>query len=125
MSLAQRLEEAASALPAEADAIRPANGDPFVLLDALDAEGAARVLAWLLAHAPDEGEELADAWLHEPPAAEILGCIDAKALPKAGRKVVRRLLHRAKSAGLEVASAAPKAEARVGRLAKIEETIPE
>ena len=43
MSLAEALENAATALEQDADAIRPANGDPFQLLDALD--DAAAVLA--------------------------------------------------------------------------------
>ena len=43
MSLAGALEQAASALPDAADAIRPANGDPVRLLELLDPETAARV----------------------------------------------------------------------------------
>ena len=37
VGLPEALERAASALPAEADAIRPANGDPAQLLDLLGA----------------------------------------------------------------------------------------
>ena len=43
MSLAEALERAATALPDDADAICPANGDPLVLLDRLDDESAVRV----------------------------------------------------------------------------------
>ena len=49
VGLPEALERAATALPGDADAIRPANGDPAALLRALDAEAAARVLGWLLA----------------------------------------------------------------------------
>ena len=62
MSLSEALEAAASALAGDADAIRPANGDPVRLLSFLDPDAAARVLGWLLAHRPGEGTELADAW---------------------------------------------------------------
>ena len=66
MSLAAVLEEAASALPEYADAIRPANGDPFQLLKGLGPDGAASVLSWLLLHAPDTAGELANDWAEEP-----------------------------------------------------------
>ena len=60
MSLADALEAAATALAAEAEAIRPANGDAARLLAALPSEGARRVAAWLLANRPVDAEELAD-----------------------------------------------------------------
>ena len=70
VGLPEALERAASALPGDADAIRPANGDPAALLRALDAEAAARVLGWLLAHEPEAGAELADTWAEDPGRGE-------------------------------------------------------
>jgi len=103
MSLAERLEDAAAALPAEADAIRPANGDPAALLQGLDRAGAARVLRWLLDHAPAEAGELAEDWLHEASGVAALEALDVEGLAKPGRKVLRRLLHHARSSGIEIA----------------------
>ena len=68
VGLPEALERAATALPSDADAIRPANGDPGALLRALDAEAAARVLGWLLQFEPEAGSELAAAWAEEPDA---------------------------------------------------------
>ena len=48
IGLPEALERAASALSADADSIRPANGDPTSLLALLGPEGAPRVLRWLL-----------------------------------------------------------------------------
>ena len=62
VGLPEALERAASALPADADAIRPANGDPFQLLELLSGEAPGRVLAWLLEHESAAGVELAFAW---------------------------------------------------------------
>ena len=62
IGLPEALERAAEALASDADAIRPANGDPTRLLELLDADAATRVLAWLLANEPAEGAELAEAW---------------------------------------------------------------
>ena len=93
MSLPEALEAAASALTGDADAIRPANGDPVRLLSLLDPAAAARVLGWILAQRPAAGAELADAWLVEPAGEEILLSIDEGSLPKAGRKVLRRVRH--------------------------------
>jgi hypothetical protein len=120
MSLAESLEEAAEALPADADAIRPANGDPRLLLDGLDAGAATRVLSWLLGNAPEAGEELAGAWLEEEAGVVALGALDEASLPKAGRKVVRRILHRARSRGLVVDGAAESASPKVARLPKVD-----
>jgi hypothetical protein len=77
------------------------------LLASLDPDAAARVLGWILAHRPKEGDELADAWLEEPAGAEILLALDDGSLPKAGRKVLRRVRHRLRSRGVEVAEKAP------------------
>jgi len=63
VSLAAALERAAEALTADADAIRPANGDPDRLLRDLEPAAAVRLLDWLLREAPDAGEELVEAWL--------------------------------------------------------------
>lgn len=126
MSLAERLEEAASALPTEADAIRPANGDPTALLQSLAPEGAARVLSWLLEHGPDDAEEVAEVWLHEPAGIAALERVDAKQLPKPSRKLLRRWLHRVRSSGLEVVDpSAVASEPKVARLQKVEAPIDE
>lgn len=126
MSLAERLEEAANALPDEADAIRPANGDPTALLQTLSPEAAPRVLRWLLDHAPSEAEELAEDWLQAPGGAAAVEALDVSGLAKPGRKVLRRLLHRARSSGLDVADPAAKsAEPKVARLPKVEAPIDE
>ena len=72
MSLPEALEAAADALRGDADAIRPANGDPVRLLSSLDPDAAARVLGWVLVHRPEDGAELADAWGSEASGREIL-----------------------------------------------------
>ncbi len=126
MSLAERLEEAATALPDEADAIRPANGDPMALLQTLAPESAPRVLRWLLEHGPAEAEELLDDWLHEPAGLAAIEALDVAGLAKPGRKVLRRTLHRAKSSGLDVTDPVAKgAEPKVGRLPDVDERIDE
>lgn len=126
MSLAERLEDAASALPSEADAIRPANGDPSALLGALEADAAARVLGWLLEHGPDEAEELAEEWLQDDAGVAAVEALDVSGLAKPGRKVLRRLLHRARSSGLEIAEpGGSKGDQKVARLPKVETPIDE
>lgn len=122
MSLPERLEQAALALPDDADAIRPANGDPHQLLAGLDAEAAERVLAWLLAHSPDEAALLAGAWLDEPEGPAVLARIDEADLPKAGRKALRRVLHGARSRGIDIASGA-RSVAKVARLPDLDQEI--
>ena len=103
VGLPEALERAASALDADADAIRPANGDPSQLLRGLDAEAATRVLAWLLEHVPAAGAELAAAWAEEPDAgaAPILA-IPEEGLPKPARKTLRRARHQLRSRGVAV-----------------------
>ncbi len=54
VGLPEALERAASALPQDADAIRPANGDPVQLAQALSDTEASRVLCWLLGNEPDQ-----------------------------------------------------------------------
>ncbi|MDJ0864523.1 MAG: hypothetical protein QNK03_00345 [Myxococcota bacterium] len=108
MSLASALERAAEALPAQAEAIRPANGDPARLLSALASDAAPGVLAWLLEAEPAAGEELALAWADLEPGAAALSAVEASALPKAGRKALRRAQHRLRSRGVSVPRAQPR-----------------
>ena len=106
MSLADALEAAATALPEHADAIRPANGDPDRLLALLGA-AAPPVLAWLLSERPEDGAELAEAWADAEDGANAVLAVAGASLPKAGRKVLRRVLHRLRSRGLELPEPAP------------------
>ncbi len=122
VGLPEALERAASALPDEADAIRPANGDPTQLIELLDAAASSRVLRWLLAEHPSDGAELLEAWLEVPErgAAAVLGVEDA-GLPKPVRKVLRRAHHQLRSRGIEIPDAqrAP----TVATLPNVEETL--
>lgn len=123
MSLADALEAAAEALPADEEAIRPANGDPHRLLAALDAEGRRRVLGWLLAERPEEASELAADWIEEPEgAAAVAGLAEAE-LPKAGRKALRRLRHRLRSRGVELPEAEAAPAPRVATIPSVEEAV--
>lgn len=121
MSLAAALERAAEALPALADTVRPANGDPERLLGALGADDARSLLGWLLAHEPDAGGELALAWADSPHGAAPLTGIEEHGLDRAGRKALRRAQHRLRSRGVEVASPAP--AARVAVLPKLDDEL--
>jgi len=121
VSLPDALEAAAGSLPAEADAIRPANGDAMRLLATLPAEGAARVAAWLLAHRPADGEELAELWCEEPKGQTALLGVEEAGLPKQSRKLLRRLHHRLRSRG--VATPAPAPAPTVARLPEVEEAL--
>jgi hypothetical protein len=115
VSLADALERAASALPEAADAIRPANGDPDRVLAALAPGAAASVLAWLLAHEPDAGLELAESWLEREGAGPVFEAVDEDALPKPGKKALRRVRHRLRSRGVAMETPAPAPHvARVG-----------
>jgi hypothetical protein len=124
VGLAEALERAAEALPAEADSIRPANGDPVRLLELLDAAAATRVLGWLLAHEPADGAELAAAWGEDPEAgaAPVLA-VDEAAMPKAGRKALRRVRHQLRSRGVEVAG--PPRQPVVATLPRVEDRLDE
>jgi hypothetical protein len=103
VGLPEALERAAVALPADAESIRPANGDPRQLRQLLDVAAAARVLSWLLQHELEAGAELAATWADDPVAgAEPLQRIDGAALPKPARKVLRRALHQLRSRGVSV-----------------------
>jgi hypothetical protein len=122
--LPEALERAASALPREADAIRPANGDPTRLLEQLDAGAAVRVLRWLFEHEPEDAGELAEAWAAEPGrGAQAVLALEPEGLPKAGRKLLRRVRHRLRSRGLEVPE--PSAPAQLVKLPPVEEALDE
>lgn len=124
MSLADTLESAASALAADADAIRPANGDPVQLLSLLGDEGGRRVLEWLLVNEPDGGAELALAWVDVDGGPEVLSAfvatVDEGDLPKPGRKALRKALHKLRSRGVTLPER-PKGEPVVARLPRIED----
>lgn len=122
VGLPEALERAASALAADADAIRPANGDPGALLAELRPEAAVRVLRWLLEHEPEDGAELAEEWCEdtEGGAAAVLS-VEEAGLPKPGRKTLRRIRHRLRSRGVEVPEAAP--APTVATLPKVEEAF--
>ncbi|MCC6640092.1 MAG: hypothetical protein IT386_02880 [Deltaproteobacteria bacterium] len=121
MSLAAALEHAATALPDEADQIRSANGDPGRLRRALSPQEAGRVLGWLLAAEAEAGEELATAWADDPDAAEHVLAASSEDLPKAGRKALRRVLHRLRGRGISVPE--PKPEPVVATLRAVEEAL--
>jgi hypothetical protein len=100
IGLPEALERAATALRGDADAIRPANGDPFALLSLLDAAAAQRVVEWLLSNEPAAGSELVEAWSDAGgDAAALLAQIDGSSLPKQARKALRRAHHRIRSRG--------------------------
>ena len=122
MSLAESLERAATACPEDADAIRPANGDAARLFELLDASAKARVLGWLLENEPEAGKDLAEGWLQESDGSETLASLSAEGLPKAGRKILRGLIHRARSQGQAVEEPSND-RAHVGRLPEMDETI--
>ncbi|MCZ6785271.1 MAG: hypothetical protein O7G30_18375 [Proteobacteria bacterium] len=121
MSLADALERAASELAGDADAIRPANGDPIQLLGSLDHGAAVRVLTWLLANEPEAGDELAVRWAEQEDGAAPLAAVDESALPKAGRKALRRARHRLRSRGVAVDEAP--AEPVVARLPDVGDAL--
>jgi hypothetical protein len=121
VSLADALEAAAGALPAEAERIRPANGDAARLLSALPSEGALRVATWLVANRPADAEELVEVWCEDPAGQTALLGIDESELPKEGRKLLRRLRHRLRSRG--VAPPEPSPAPTVARLGAVEEEL--
>ena len=122
MSLAEILETAASALPDDADSIRPANGDPIQLLELLGREASQRVLEWLLANEPEVGAELALAWLELDDGPAVLTSLEEGALPKVGRKGLRKALHRLRSKGVALPQQ-EKVEPIVSRLPPIAEAV--
>lgn len=100
IGLPEALERAASVLERDADAIRPANGDPLALLDLLDPDAAVRVLEWLLINESEAGAELASEWADAgEDAAEPLKRISPEGLPKPARKALRRVHHKLRSRG--------------------------
>ena len=122
MSLPEALERAATALAEDADLIRPANGDPHQLLSTLDAAAAVRVLSWLLVNEPEDGEELVTGWCEDDRGVVPLQALDPKALPKAGRKVLKKALHRMRTSGIEVAETRA-ADPVVSRLSSVSDEI--
>jgi hypothetical protein len=125
VSLPEALERAAGALPEAADRIRPANGDPHALLAALDGAAAARLLSWLLAHEPRAAEELGEEWMEEEQGRAALAALageDDAGLPKEGRKVLRRTLHRLRSRGVAIEAPAPAAPL-VATLPRVDEPL--
>jgi hypothetical protein len=103
IGLPEALERAATALSEDGDAIRPANGDPFALLSALDAGAAKRVLEWLLVNEPIAGADLVEAWASAgSEATSTLLAVDIEGLPKVARKALRRVHHRLRSRGESV-----------------------
>jgi hypothetical protein len=124
LGLPEALERAARALRRDADAIRPANGDPTRLAEALGPEGSARVLAWLLANEPDAGEELASEWAEDVHGAgQGLLKLDPDALPKPARKILRRVQHALRSRGVALPEAPP--AARTATLPPVDDAIDE
>jgi hypothetical protein len=121
VSLADALEAAAGALPADAERIRPANGDAARLLATLAPEAAGRVAAWLVANRPADAEELVAVWSEEPAGQRALFAIEEDALPKAGRKLLRRVRHRLRSRGVATPEVPP--TPTVARLAALEEEL--
>jgi hypothetical protein len=122
VGLPEALERAATALPADADGIRPANGDPSQLRRLLAPEAATRVLQWLLQNEPVDGGLLANAWAEATDLdPQPLLLVDMGSLPKAARKDLRRAHHRLRSRGVTVAEAvAPEV---VATIASVEDEL--
>jgi hypothetical protein len=124
IGLPEALEHAASALPEHADAIRPANGDPFALFDLLDSDAAVEVLRWLLVNEPAAGGELAQEWADSGgETAEPVKSIAPADLPKVARKALKRAHHRLRSRGESVAESQPREI--VAKLPKVEDEVEE
>jgi hypothetical protein len=121
VSLAEALEGAASALPELGDSIRPANGDPSRVLAVLRPADRVAVLTWLFSHKPDAGAELAHAWCDEESGVEAVFGVEETALPKAGRKALRRVVHGLRARG--IAPAPPPPRKVVATLPRVEEEI--
>ena len=121
MSLASALERAAGALPAAADAIRPANGDPDRLLDGLRPDEAQRLLGWLLTHEVEAGEELLAAWVEGESGVKVVLAAPDAGLPKAGRKALRRARHQLRGRGIVVSE--PEPAPTVARLPAVDDDL--
>ena len=114
MSLPESLERAASELPALADKIRPANGDPHRLLEELSADEAGQVLRFMLDQAAEDAPELVEAWGDTDDGVSLLLGVSDDGIGKAGRKILRKARHRLRSQGIEVKTeAAPVAKKAV------------
>jgi hypothetical protein len=118
VGLPEALERAATALPADSDDIRRANGDPTQLHRLLRPEAKTRVLQWLLENEPVGGGRLANAWTEEPDLDPIpLLEVDEGRLSKVAKKALRRAQHRLRSRGVAVAQkGAERVVATVGRV---------
>jgi len=121
VSLASALEAAAEAMPELEDAIRPANGDPERLLEGLAAGNAPRLLAWLLAHDLEAGEDLLAEWVDSDSGAAAVLATPEGDLPKPARKTLRRALHHLRGRGLSAPAAAP--APTVARLPSVKDDI--
>lgn len=122
IGLPEALERAASALEHDADAIRPANGDPFALLDLLDPDATVRVLEWLLINEPSAAAELATEWADAGgDAAEPLKRIAPEGLPKPARKALKRAHHRLRSRGESIPE--PERGVVVSKLPVVEDEV--
>ena len=106
VGLPEALERAATALPADSDGIRPANGDPRQLHRGLRPEAATRVLQWLLENEPIDGGCLANAWAEQPDLDPTpLLQVDEGRVSKVAKKALRRARHRLRSRGVAVSTA--------------------
>jgi len=122
IGLPEALERAATALPAVANAIRPANGDPYRLHELLDAESATRVLQWLLENEPLAGGQLAADWADDPELDPTpLLRVDSGSLSKVAKKALRRAHHRLRTRGVEIEE--PVAEKVVATIGRVEEAL--
>jgi hypothetical protein len=121
MSLPEALERAAAALPKDAEAIRPANGDPTRLLSNLSGDAAVRLLHWLFDHEPPAADALAAAWAEDPVGSRALAEIEASSLSKRGRKALRRVHHQLRSRGLAVPE--PESAPVIAKLPQLEERL--
>jgi len=121
VSLPDALEAAAGAMPGDAEAIRPANGDPLRLLEGLGDVAAPRVLHWLLEHRTKDAQELAEAWAEAQAGVRALQACSLEGLPKAGRKLLRRLHHRLRSQGVALREPVP--TPTVATLPRLEEEL--
>jgi len=124
LGLPEALERAASALEADSDAIRPANGDPIQLIESLDEAAASRVLYWLFCNEPAAASELALVWAEEGPRglAPLLA-LEPSELPKAAAKILRRIHHQLRSRGVELPESGP--QPVVARLGRVEDDLEE
>jgi len=81
------------------------------------------VLGWLLTNEPSDGGDLAAEWVEDERGLAPILAQNEEGLPKAGRKVVRRLRHQLRSRGVEL----PEGEATevVATLPQVEQPLDE